>query len=471
MWLCIDQGGHSTRAAVFDEQGRTLSLRSAPLGTRSRAPCYVEHDPVELLESVDRCIRDVAHDLGQAARHIEAAGLATQRSTLVCASRLTGDALTPLISWQDRRGQDDLVRFEPRADRIKELTGLRLSPHYGAGKLRWCLRHLDSVKQKLGEDDLIGAPLASYLLHHLCGRGAWRVDPANASRTLLMDMSTGRWSQELLELFGLPIAMLPEICPCRADFGLLDLGGLAAPLTVSTGDQSAALFCLGEPDVATAFVNIGTGAFVQAVAGRAPILDPGLLSSIVWQDGAERLYVLEGTVNGAASALDAVAEELGQRLDPSSPELALALANMETAPLFLNGVSGLGSPDWVASFESRFEGEGSAAARVAAVYESIVFLIVRNLDRIRRHLPLGRVTISGGLAQMDWVAQTLADLAKLTVSRPLQSEATLMGLAFLVSEGRIQLQHRAERFEPALNPGLRARYERWTAAMEAALRA
>jgi glycerol kinase len=466
MWLCIDQGGHSTRAAVLDEAGRILVDEKTPLETIVRDPHFVEHDPRELLESVAASVRSVALQLGRDCARVRAAGLATQRSTLVCAARHDGEALSPLISWQDRRGQDDLRRFESQADRIKTLTGLRLSPHYGVGKLRWCLQNLESVRRHLGEHDVIGAPLVSYLLHHIAADGGWRVDPVNASRTLLMDMRTASWSEELLALFELPAELLPAIQPCRSAFGTLELGGHAVPLTVATGDQAAAVYCAGEPAPGTAFVNIGTGAFIQAFTGETPLLDDGLLSSIVWQDAHTTRYVLEGTVNGAAAAVDTVSAEMGRRFDPAGSDLLGALEQISAAPLFLNGVSGLGSPDWVADFASRFTGPGDPAQRIAAVYESIVFLIARNLRRMRRQLQLGTLTVTGGVSRLDWLAQRLADVSGLPVVRPTESEATLLGLAYLVSEGRCRVTDDANRFEPAPSAAAQRRFADWTAAMD-----
>jgi glycerol kinase len=470
MWLCIDQGGQSTRVAVVDEAGRILVEEKAPLETTVRDPHFVEHDPQELLESVTACLRGVARQLGRSCGRVRAAGLATQRSTLVCAARHDGRALSPLISWRDRRGQDDLRCFEPQADRIKALTGLRLSPHYGVGKLRWCLQNLEPVKRHLAEGNVVGAPLASYLLHHMTAGDRWRVDPANGSRTLLMDMHAARWSEELLTLFGVPAELLPEIQPCRSEFGALELGGHAVPLTVATGDQAAAIYCAGEPASGTAFVNIGTGAFLQAPTGKTPLLDAGLLSSIVWQDADSTRYVLEGTVNGAAAAVDAVSDEIGRRFDPAGKDFLDALENIADAPLFLNGISGLGSPDWVADFSSCFTAPGDPAQKIAAVYESIVFLIARNLIRMRQHVRLRTLTVTGGVSRLDWLAQLLADVSGLPVVRPIEPEATLLGLAYLVSEGRCRASDDGRRFEPVTSAATRGRFEAWTAAMDVEVR-
>lgn len=469
MWLCIDQGGQSTRAAVIDEEGRVVADEKTPLATTVRDPHFVEHDPQALLESVGACLRSVAQQLGGDCARVRAAGLATQRSTLVCATRDDGEALSPLISWRDRRGQDDLRRFEPQTDRIHRLTGLRLSPHYGVGKLRWCLQNLESVQQHLASRNVVGAPLASYLLRHITEVPRWLVDPVNASRTLLMDMRQACWSEELLELFGLSPHLLPEIQPCRSDFGTVSLGDHRVPLTVATGDQAAAVYCAGEPASGTAFVNIGTGAFIQAVTGETPLLDNGLLSSVVWQDADSTRYVLEGTVNGAAAAVNVVSADMGRRFDPTGPDLLDALERIADAPLFLNGVSGLGSPDWAANFATRFTGPGDGAQKIAAVYESIVFLIARNLLRMRQQLELRAMTITGGVSRMDWLAQNLADISGLSVMRPAESEATLIGLAYLVSEGRCRSAGGGRRFEPQTNVEAQKRFESWTAAMDAEL--
>ncbi len=470
MWLCIDQGGHSTRAAVIDQEGQIVVEEKSRLQTTVREPSFVEHDPRELLDGVRDCVAGVARQLGPDCRHVRAAGIATQRSTLVCATRRDGRALSPVISWRDRRGQEDLRRFEEHADRIKALTGLRLSPHYGAAKLRWCVQNIESVRRHLADHDVIGAPLASYLLHHLCADGQWRVDPVNASRTLLMDMRSACWSDELLALFELPSHVLPAIQPCRSTFGTLELGGRNVPLTVATGDQAAAVYCAGEPASGTAFVNIGTGAFIQAFTGEAPLLDDGLLSSVVWQDATSTRYVLEGTVNGAASAIDVVSADTGQRLDPAGSALGRALERISDAPLFLNGVSGLGSPDWVADFASRFTGPGDPTQQLAAVYESIVFLIVRNLICIRRRLTLDSLTITGGVSRLDWLAQYLADVSNLPVVRPGEPEATLLGLAYHVSEGRCRMNNDGRRFDPMARPVAQQRFAEWTEAMDDEIR-
>jgi len=468
MWLCIDQGGHSTRAAVFDERGTVVAESSATVATRLTPPVYVEHDVAQMLGSAVSCVTAVAEQLGTDTARLRGVAIATQRSTIACAAR-DGEALTPLISWQDRRGGEDLQRFAGAAATIKRITGLRLSPHYGIGKLRWCLQNAPRVRERCDDGDIVAAPLASLLAHALCRERPWVIDPVNASRTLLMDLRTAAWSDELLRLFEIPVAMLPAICPNRSRFGTIAVAGTAVPLTVLVGDQSAAVFAAGEPEPGAAFVNLGTGAFIQVATGRCPIEDDALLSSVVWQGDGGLFYVLEGTVNGAASAIDAVANERGIVREPDAPALLRALAAIERAPLFLNGISGLGSPDWVPNFASRFVGEGDGFECLAAVYESIAFLIQRNLERLTQRVPITRLRVSGGLARHDWLVQRIADLSGLTVVRPVDTEATLAGLLYLASGGDVIVPGPSIEFLPRRNPVAARRYGDWSRALAAAL--
>lgn len=468
-WLCIDQGGQSTRAALVGPHGRVVALGDAPLETIRHGDGRIEHDPDALLASVRSAIERAFAGLGGETRRIRGAALATQRSTLVCARRDTGEALTPAISWQDRRGAAALeAAASAHAQRVHALTGLRVSPHYGVGKLRWCLDNVPEVAAAAAAGELIAAPLAAFVLKRL-GAGDWNVDPANASRTLLMDVATLDWSAELLTLFGVERSMLPAIRPCRYDYGLLDAGGAGVPLRVVTGDQSAALYSAGTPPPGTVFVNIGTGAFIQCSTGAERVLDPALLTSVSWQDESSRTYVLEGTVNGAASAVEAALAEL--RLPrPSATALDAALERIAAAPLYLNGVSGIGSPDWVPDFASRFVGDGTPLEKLAAVYESVVFLIVRNVETMRRRVAIERIVVSGGLSRVDWLAQQLATLTNLPVKRPDDAEATLRGLFVLLRRGEPVARLPARTFAPERGGTQAERYRAWTDALEEALR-
>jgi len=471
LYLAVDQGGHASRALVFDAAGRAVTLAFAAIGTTRNALGYIEHDAEELLTATRQAIDDAVQNLGGRAAEIAAAGLVTQRSTIVCWDRFSGAALSPAISWQDRRNAAWLAKFAARADWVKAKTGLVLSPHYGASKLRWCLDHLPAVKRAAAGDRLTAGPLSSFLAFRLLAGGPLLVDPANASRTLLYDPQTLDWSEELLELFGIPRSVLPACRPSVDSFGMYTVAGQTIPLTVITGDQSAVPFAWGTPSADSVFVNVGTGAFVQrTVRDRLPAAS-GLLSSVVLHDGHSVTFAHEGTINGAGSALEWLAEREG--IDVARMLEALDDTDLSGAhpPLFLNGVSGLGAPFWVSDFESRFLGPGSGFEKFLAVLESIAFLIRVNIDEMRRTPPsISRVVLTGGFARSARFCQCLSDLVELEVLRAAEQEASARGVACLAA-GLPSAWHDDDGtvFRPAPNAALLARYVAWLRSLKASL--
>ncbi|MFI4867971.1 MAG: FGGY family carbohydrate kinase [Steroidobacterales bacterium] len=476
--LALDQGGHASRACLVDVHGRILATQQVPIATAHGSAGEVEHDPQEIVASLQAAAAGVLRAAPELI--VDAAGLATQRSTIVCFERGSGVALSSAISWQDRRNEPWLASFAPHAARIAELTGLPLSPHYGVGKMRWCLDHLPAVQRARARGELIIAPLAAYLAMRLTG-GAALADPANASRTLLFDSAQRDWSAELLRLFGIERAWLPACTPTRTRHGVLRLGEAAArsqpiELRAVTGDQSAIPFAFGAPDNACVYINLGTGAFLQRPLSVRPTDAAPLLASVLLSDRDHALYSLEGTVNGAGAAISRFAADSGvpesslwRELEQRPPGGAL--------PVYINAIGGLGSPYWRAEQRSYFIGEGSTLERFAAVVESILFLIAINFDLMRhRGGALARVIASGGLSRSDWLCRRLAALLGAPVLRGAQ-EATVLGVAALAApelfgdarERRAQ-DSAEQRFEPGLLPpaelaALAARRSRFDAAL------
>ena len=483
--LAIDQGGTSTRAMLFDAAGRSVGQAQCAIATQ-RDGDRVEHDAEEVVSSVRDAVSEVLAKHG----NVIAAGLATQRSSIVCWDRDSGAPLSPVLSWQDRRAAQVLHEHAPDAVTLNEITGLVASPHYGASKLRWCLDHLPAVQRAAGERRLAAGPLASFLLRRVltpsspCGEadppssprggsrrqssraeGVFLADPVNASRTLLWDVRTRDWSPPLLDAFGIPRDILPTCVPNRYSFGTLE--GTGIPLTVCTGDQTAAVFASGRLDPRRAIVNIGTGAFVLAPVGELPARSR-LLRSVAWDDGEHVLAVLEGTVNGAASAIASV---MPDATTGDVREAADRIGNKEQSVLFINGVSGLGSPYWREEFASHFVGDGGRAQWLTAVLESILFLLQVNLELVP-DLPAREITVSGGLARSDGLCRGLAALAGVPVRRSDEPEATARGLAALVAGLPPAWQSRSGSvFKAVANRALSARYNRWRAVMDGLLAA
>lgn len=470
--LALDQGGSSSRAIGFDRKGQVVASASIPVEERREGEDRVEQDPEELVESLRAAVRECVSSLGtNGADRIACAGLATQRSSIVCWDRESGQALSPVLSWQDRRAKDRLEELAGRADDIRERTGLRLSPHYGATKLAWCLEHLEPVRRARQASRLVLGPLASFLAFRLLDERPLAADPANASRTLLWSLAREDWDPELCATFGVPIDALPTCVPTQQEFGMLDADGRKVPFRILTGDQSAALFAFGPTGADTAYVNVGTGAFVQRAVASPPRRLPRLLASVVWSDGVESKRVVEGTINGAGSALRWLEAELG--IADVETKLASWLESSDEPPLFLNGVSGLAAPFWVPDFRSRFVGEGTAASRAVAVLESVVFLACTILDEMALEIPRPtRILASGGLARLDGLCVRLASLAGIPVDRATLPEATSRGLAWLLSGSKDPWPEATapRRFPPRDDARLAARYRQWRVEMERAVR-
>jgi len=483
LFLAIDQGGHASRVMAFDEQGDVVAESIREVTASHPQPDWVEQDGNALEFSIREALDEVAGILGKQCRSIVAAGLATQRSNVVCWDRETGKVLSPVISWQDRRAAQWMQQFDKHTQSIRAITGLLPTAHYGVSKLVWCLENLSDVQTAQSKKVLAWGPLSSFLLFRLLNEQPILVDPANATRTLLWDIQQRQWSEELLTLFGITSDNLPESVPSRYNFGSLDLGGCKIPLTVCTGDQSAALFAFGKPAQGVASINIGTGAFLQTILTDENVADSSrqnssdrLLKSVVWSDEQHSMVVLEATVNGAGSAVHLIENECDispQTVRQFLPDWLLSARNI---PLYLNGVSGLGAPFWAPNFVSRFVGDGGPPEKMVAVIESIVFLLQVNLEEMNKNkINFHKIMVSGGLSVLDGLCQRLADLSGLPVSRPQQCESTAKGLAFLVSGLQKSWQAGQTRdvnsniFKPASNENLVLRYRRWREELEAEL--
>lgn len=463
LYLCLDQGGHASRALVLDECGEVVTRALRDIATFHPTDDRVEHDAEELVASVRDATGDALRNLDARAHELRAAGLATQRSSIVCWDRITGAALSPVISWQDRRAREWLTQFSSCAPDVEQRTGLKLSPHYGASKLRWCLDNLEPVQRARHANRLAFGPLASFLAFRLLDERPLVVDPSNAQRTLLWNVAQRAWDDTLLERFGIPCTVLPECVTTHHAFGHLRHADDGIPLTVLTGDQAAAVFAFGAPRADSAYVNLGTGAFVQRMLDRPQHVD-GLLTGIVRVQGDAPMYTLEGTVNGAGAALTWASNTLG--LTDAEAQLPQWLARDVELPLFLNGVGGLGAPYWVADFPSRFVGAGEPWQKLVAVSESIVFLIATNIERMRQAGDINALVLSGGLAQLDALCQRLADVTGLPALRPCEHEATARGLAWLLASDKTRWGAiDSVTFSPQPAPALLRRYRNWLVAM------
>jgi len=349
-----------------------------------------------------------------------------------------------------------------------------VSPHYGVSKIKWCLEHLPDVQNAFNDGDVCCGPLASYIVYRLAEPPISQIDPANGSRTLLWNIQTGKWDPDLLSLFGLSEHYLP-VCKSTYDqYGLIKAGGRSIPLTVVTGDQSAALYAGGTPDANTAYINMGTGVFIQYPTANRILDVPGLLCSMVYRDDEVKEFVTESTINGASNALMEVEEALGISGEEAERKLAVWFEEYPDPPLFLNGVAGLAAPYWVPDFVSKFIGEAKPEEKILAVAESILFLIKVNIRLMQNNSAnISTVRVTGGLSRSDCLCQKLANLLQMSIVRSDQAEATAMGLAFLTAGRPASWQVASDEkiFKAESDIPLQLRFDRWEIAMQAALKA
>lgn len=473
LYLCLDQGGHATRAIVFDGAGNKQVEHACPIQT------FIEGRRVEiqagaLMEGFGVALREVFAALGADARRIRRAGLATQRSNTVCWNGETLEPLSPVLSWQDRRAPEYLRGLDEQA--VHRATGLFPNAHYGASKLAWCVDHLDAVKQAADTGVLRVGPMASYIAAALTGEPAV-VDPVNGSRTLLLNLESRGWDAALCRHFGVDPRWLPPVVESRHEFGGLAAPSTAragtpvVPLNVVTGDLSAAAFSRGRPRADTLYVTLGTGAFVQRIVKDQRVGHPRMLNGMLWLENGRGVYSLEGTVNGAGGALSWLAETEGIEQENLYRCIEGYEPRTSDVPLFLNGVSGLGSPFWVAEFEPRFLGDSDIDGKAFAVVESIVFLIKKNLEAMETVMPAPqRIVVSGGLSRIDGLCRALAVLAGRTVERAVESEATAKGLAYLLADRPENWPVQSgSLFDPDSGAELGDRYAAWSDELNRAL--
>jgi len=458
--LVIDQGTRSTRALAFDAQGRVRASASRPVSLQGYGSDRVEQDAAEIMASVHQVVDQVLAEPDVRRRGVAAAGLTTQRSSVVAWDRDTGEPLAPLLSWQDRRVASWLAAFQEHATAIKARTGLRLSPHYGAGKLRWYLDHVPAVAQAQRAGILAFGPLAAFILFNLLRGRPLAVDHVNASRTQLWNLETRDWDPWLLDLFQVPVDCLPRCRPTTHPYGLLNAAGI--PLLAANGDQNAAIYSLGRPKPGTAIVNMGTGAFILRLTGDRLVPHPALLSGLASSSDQAAEYLVEGTVNGAGAALTWASEQW--HLSDIARRLDGWLAAAESPPVFANSIGGLGSPWWKPGPSPAISGAGEPWQKAVAVAESILFLLRANLDAmLAAGLAASQVQVSGGLARVDGLCQRLADLVALPVYRPVEVEATARGMAWLAAgrPAHWPKPGRGRIFRPRPNPSLADRYGRF----------
>ena len=454
--LAIDQGTTGTTALVMDTNGATAGRSTKEFAQHFPAPGLVEHEPEEIWESVQIAVKGALEAAGVKGDRIAAIGITNQRETTVVWDRATGKPVHRAIVWQDRRTADACAKLKAAGHEalVRKTTGLVLDPYFSGTKVAWILDEVPGARARADRGDLAFGTIDSYLVERLSGAARAHVtDVTNASRTLLMNLGTLAWDDEMLALFRVPRAVLPaivgsaEIVARTSGFGPLPDG---VPIAGIAGDQQAALFgqaCFGVGDAKCTY---GTGAFVLANIGDAPIVSRfGLLTTVAWKVGSEVAFALEGSAFVAGAAVQWLRDGLGIIKSASEIEALARSVSSSEGVAFVPALSGLGAPYWDPGARGVICGitRGTKAAHIArATLEGIALEVTDLLRAMSDDLgrPLAKMRVDGGAAANDLLMQYQADTAAIAIERPHELESTARGAAMLAGVGAGLFQSVAE---------------------------
>ncbi len=487
--LAIDQGTTSSRAVVFDANTFAV-LGSAQQEIEQHYPRdgWVEHEPEDIWYSVARTVREALANSGRAPKDVAAVGITNQRETVVVWDRATGRAAGRAIVWQDRRTTDFCRERAADQPMLTAKTGLVLDPYFSGTKLRWMLENTSGLKERAAGGALACGTIDSFLIGRLTGGASHVTDATNASRTLLFNIHTMQWDDELLNYFGVPRSLLPEVKPSVAEFGVtkgLDFLPDGIPVRGVAGDQQSALFgqCCFAPGEGKC--TYGTGAFYLLHTGTAAVASKHkLLTTVAAMTDSTPKYALEGAVFIAGAAVQWLRD--GLHLFKSSAEVEqLAKESNPAEPvLFVPGFVGLGAPHWVPEARGVIFGltrATTAADLGRAALEGVAFQVADLIDAAEKDSASGThaaLKVDGGMARNDWFLQFQADALGRPVARAAQSESTALGAAFLAAVGAgladeaklLSLMSAATRFESKLPATARAaKLTAWRKAVRAVI--
>ena len=439
--LALDQGTTSSRALLFDEEGAVRAVAQREIRQIYPRPGWVEHDPEEIWASQIGVAAEALARAGVAAGEVAALGITNQRETVVLWERATGRPVADAIVWQDRRtaGHCESLRAAGHEPRIRERTGLVLDPYFSATKLAWLLDRLPDARARAEAGELAFGTVDSWLIWKLTGGAVHATDVSNASRTLLFDLRRGAWDDELLALFGIPRALLPEVRGSSEVYGETAGGLLPVRLPVAgvAGDQQAALFGQGCRRPGQAKSTYGTGCFLLLHTGGEPVASShGLLTTAAWRLGAELEYALEGSVFMGGAVVQWLRDGLGLLRSAAEVEALAASVPDSGGAVLVPAFTGLGAPHWDASARGTLLGltRGTTAAHLArAALEAIACQVADVLGAMEADagLTLAELRVDGGATANDLLMQIQADLLGVPVVRPRMRETTALGAALL----------------------------------------
>ncbi|MEH6465305.1 MAG: glycerol kinase GlpK [Shewanella psychromarinicola] len=437
--VALDQGTTSSRAIVFDHQANIVAVAQREFTQHYPQAGWVEHDPMEIWSSQSSVLVEVLTRKGISHHDVAAIGISNQRETTIVWNKHTGKPVYNAIVWQCRRSQAICQHHKAQGaeEMVRQKTGLVLDPYFSASKIEWILNNVDGAREQAEAGDLLFGTVDTWLVWKLTQGNVHVTEPTNASRTMLFNIHDQQWDQELLDLFTIPRAMLPEVKPSCAIYGYTELAGNPVPVAGMAGDQQSALFgqlCI-EPGMAKN--TYGTGCFLLMNTGdKAVESTHGLLTTIAIGTDAKVNYALEGSVFMGGAVIQWLRDELGLITDACDTQYFADKVSDTNGVYLVPAFVGLGAPYWDADARGAIIGLTRGANRnhiIRAALEAIAYQSRDVLDAMSKdsNVPLTQIRVDGGAVANDFLMQFQADITGATVIRPLVTETTAMGAAFL----------------------------------------
>lgn len=439
--LAIDQGTTSSRAILFDHQGRAVTIAQRDFQQYFPKPGWVEHDPNEIWYSQSLVLKEVMEKADVTERHIACIGLANQRETTIIWDRETGFPVYNAIVWQDRRTADYCEELKEMgyAEMIREKTGLVIDAYFSATKIRWILDHVKGIRERAERGELCFGTVDTWLVWKLTRGAKFITDVTNASRTMLFNIHTGQWDQELLTLFDIPVSMMPEVKGCSEVYCETSTPLFSRGILISgmAGDQQAALFgqlCVEKGMIKTTY---GTGCFMILNTGDKPVLsDNNLLTTIAWKLGDKITYALEGSVFVGGAVVQWLRDGIGLIPNAKITEQMAYSVPDNGGVYFVPALTGLGAPYWDQYARGAIVGltRGTTAAHLTrAALEGICYQVHDVLLAMENdiHSKPKEIRVDGGAIANNFLMQFQADICRCPVVRPKVLETTALGAAYL----------------------------------------
>jgi glycerol kinase len=486
--LAFDQGTSSSRSIIFDQRGQIVALSQKEIEQIYQRPGWVEHDPQDIYRSQISTAIDAIYAAGLSARDISAIGVTNQRETSIVWDRNTGVPVYNAIVWQDRRtaGFCDRIR-EIHSDLVRRKTGLEVDAYFSASKIAWVLDNVPDVRSRAENSELAFGTVDTWLIWNLTGGKLHVTDVSNASRTMLFDIENLEWDDELLDIYGIPHMILPDVGGSSDIYGVVDTIIELAGVRIAgiAGDQQAALFGQVCFEPGSAKCTYGTGCFLLKNTGREPLFSNNrLLTTVGWNVDGKVNYALEGSVFIGGAVVQWLRDELGIIESSGDVERISATVADNAGVFFVPAFAGLGTPHWDQAARGVIIGltRGTGRAHIArAALESIAFQTADLIEALNSDSSSGiyEIKVDGGAARNDLLMQFQADLLQIPVVRSKISETTALGAAYLAglatdvwsSQGELASQWQSDAvFEPKMNESqAKSLIKRWHEAVDRSL--